>query len=330
MFPSEIDKGMSPWLLQESFNTVCAATNTVVEECVHITSSFPHDQEKIMTGILDLLLHLLTTPQSPVTHLRALGGALQALEHFGIELFLEITGGDLQHWLRVILSLMNSTSLSVRSISVDFVVSLLGMTFEFQGNVDGIFIVFLTVLPEVAAREIALYSVSGHISTIADTECALWPLRRSFADLQDTNPLDDDRVDPELIPVLSVFCRACQAAMDGVLIELRLQGPNASVVGTRLDQSVDFSSTFDADEESLFEAATFFMPETAPMQRLRWLLTLKALHEKKGQWVEAAENLILCAKTISDAIPHLKSIWRPARFDLWSDSRRSLWLDTVG
>lgn len=273
----------------------------------------------MMTGILDLLLHLLTTPQSAVTHLRAVGGALQALEEFGVDLFLEVAGANLQHWIRVILSLMNSTSLSVRSISVDFVVSLLGNTYELHGDIDFVSIIFATVLPEVAAREIALYSVSGHISTAEDMVRCLWPLRRSIADLEDANPLDDDRVDPQLVPVLSVFCRTCQAIMDGVLVEMRLRGDRASVIGTRVAYSVDFDVTFDADEESLFEAATFFLPETAPMQRIRWLLTLKSLHESNSRWVEAAETLYICARTISDSMPHLKNVWRPSRFVLWSD-----------
>jgi hypothetical protein len=317
---------MSPWLLQESFNTICAATNTVVEECVKLTSSYPHEQRKIMQGILDLLLHVLTTPQSPVTHLRAVGGALQALEQFGAEAFLEITGSALQHWIRVILGLMNSISLSVRSIAVDFVVSLLGSTFDLLGSIDEISIVFVSVLPEVAAREIALYSVDGHISTMEDVSKSLWPLRRAIADLEDI----DERVDSQLAPVLSGFCRACQAVMDGVLVEMRLRGGSLTIVGTRVPTEQLSDATFDADEESLFESANFFVPETAPMQRIRWLLTLKTLHEAKGQWVEAAEALLLCARTISDSIPHLKCVWRPSRFILWSDSKRSLWLETVG
>ena len=302
----------------------------MVEECASPTSTFPKEQKKMIQGILDLLLHVLTTPQSCVTHLRAVGGAIQALERFGAEMFLEISGGSLQHWIRVILSLMNSISLSVRSIAVDFVVSLLGSTFDLLGNIDEIALIFITVLPEVAAREIGLCSVSGHIQDLDDVEKSVWPLRRSFADVEDTNPLDDDRVDPQLSPVLSVFCRACQAVIDGVLIEMRLKGGACDVVGTRMESRPMKMYTFDADEESLYEAASFFVPETAPMQRLRWLLTLKSLHEAKGQWVEAAETLILCARTICDSIPHLKHVWRPSRFILWSDSRRSLWLSTVG
>ena len=328
-FPSEIGKGMSPWLLQESFNAICAATNAVVEECVVLTSSFPHEQEKMMTGVLDLLLHVLTTPQSSVTHLRALGGALQALEQFGVSFFLEITGASLQHWVRVVLSLMNSISLSVRSIAVDLVVSLLGNAFDVDGNIDDLAVVFVTVLPEVAAREIGLFSVSGLISDASDVAKTVWPLRRSIADLEDANPLDDDRVDPQLPPILSVFCRSCQAVLDGLLIELNLKG-GLSIVGTQIARGNTIGSSFDADEESLFEAADFFVPEIGPLQRLRWLLTLAALHEAKCQWIEAAETLFLCARAITDSIPHLRSIWRPSRFDLWSDPRRSLWLETVG
>jgi hypothetical protein len=316
---------------KESFNTICATTIIVVEECASPTSTFPKEQKKMIQGILDLLLHVLTTPQSCVTHLRAVGGAIQALERFGVAMFLEITGGSLQHWIRVILSLMNNIALSVRSIAVDFVVSLLGSAFDLLGNIDELTLLFASVLPEVAAREIALCSVSGHISqNLEDVEKSVWPLRRALADVEDANPIDDDRVDPQLSPVLAVFCRACQAVIDGVLIEMRLQGSSCDVVGTRMKSQPLELYTFDADEESLFEAANFFVPETAPMQRIRWLMTLKSLHKAKGQWVEAAETLIMCARAISDSIPHLKFVWRPSRFALWSDSKRSLWLATVG
>jgi hypothetical protein len=321
---------MSSWLLQESFNTICATTILLVEECVNFLSSDPNEQSKLMQGILDLLLHVLTTPQSSVTHLRAVGGALQVLSQFGVAGFLEITGPNFQHWVRVILTLMNSLSLSVRSIAVDFIVSLLGSAFELEGNIDAISMIFASVLPEVVARQIALHSVSGNISSMEDVAISLWPIRRAIADLEDADPVDDDRVDPLLAPILSTFCRALQAVIDGVLVEMRLKGDRISVVGNEV--TVDPSDTicFDADEESLFEAAIFFVPETAPLQRIRWLLTLKSLHESKGQWVEAAEALFLCAHTISDSIPHLKNVWRPSRFALWSDSRRSIWLQSVG
>jgi len=155
-------------------------------------------------------------------------------------------------------------------------------------------------------------------------------LRRALGDIEETNPLDDDRVDSQLAPILSVFCRACQAGIDGVLIELRLSGDTCSIVGSEIGKKPTDAYLFDADEESLFEVANFFQPETGPSQRLRWLLSLKSLHESKGQWVEAAETLILCARTISDAIPHLRYVWRPSRFELWRNDRQSLWLSTIG
>ena len=320
---------MSPWLLQESFNTICATTNVVVEVCVRLMSSYPDEQRKTMRGILDLLLHVLTTPQSSVTHLRAVAGALQALE-FDVDLFLEATGSSFQHWVRVILSIMNSVSLAVRSVAVDWVVSLFGSTYRLHGSIDALTLIFSSVLPEVVAREMALYSVSGTIASFDDIAKSVWPIRRSIADLQDTNPLDDDRVDPHLAPIISVFCRACQAIIDGVLLELRLHKGGVIIVGTEILSTPPDRNTFDADEESLFEAASFFVPEIAPMQRIRWLLTLKSLHEAKEQSAEAAETLFLCARTICDAIPHLKNVWRPSRFVLWSDIRHSLWLESVG
>ena len=330
MFPLEIDRGISPWLLQESFNTVCATIILVVDESVIPTSSIPNEQRKMIRGILDLLLHVLTTPQSTVTHLRAVGGAIQAFEKFGTQMFLDTTGVHLQHWVRVIIGLMNSTALSVRSIAVDFVVSIFCGVFDLHGNIEDVALIFATVLPEVVAREIALCSVNGLVKSFEEVEKSIWPLRRSFADIEDANPLDDDRVDPQLSPVLSVFCRTAQAIIDGVLVEMRLRGEDCVVVGTRIPAMNKDKCIFDADEESLFEAASFFTPETSPMQRLRWLLTLKALHESNERWLEAAETLIMCARTISDSIPHLRNVWRPTRFSLWSDSRRSLWLSTVG
>jgi hypothetical protein len=75
--------------------------------------------------------------------------------------------------------------------------------------------------------------------------------------------------------------------IDGVLIEMRLQGSDCTVVGTRMKSQPLEKYIFDADKESLFEAASFFVPETAPLQRIRWLMTLKSLHKAKGQWVES-------------------------------------------
>lgn len=283
-----------------------------------------------MQGILDLLLHILTIPQSPVTHLRAVACALQALDSFGVELFCEITGTALQHWVRVVIGLMNSTALSVRSIAVDFIISLLGSSFDSFGTVDEMCLLFASVLPEVVAREIALHSVNDLITTEDQLCRVIWPLRRALGDIHDANPLDDDRVDPFLQSILEKFSRSCQAIVDGVLIEMRLKGSNFRVVGTLINMQNTKCLVFDADEESLLEAASFFDGESSPIQRIRWFRSLKELHQSRGKYVEAAESLLLCAETTVQSFLSLKTIWRPSQFKLWSDSRRSLWLDAVG
>lgn len=324
--PSEIDNGMSSWLLQESFNCICSTTNTVVDACVEFTSRYPQEKRKIMQGLIDLLLHILTTPQSSVTHLRAVGGALQAMDQFGVDVFLEVTGNNFQHWLRVLLSLTNSPSLSVRSIAVDFMVSLIGGAFDSNGTIDEVALVLATVLPEVVAREVALYNVSNQVLQPDDVARCVWPMRRALTDIQDANPLDDDRVDPHLSPILKSYGRAWQAIIDGVLIEMGLQDRRF----LRFSTPGDFADVFSSDEESLFEAATFFTPETAPLQRVRWLMTLSSLHERNERWIEAAEARMLCAETISRSFQYLKGVWRPTNFALWTDSTRSHWLGNVG
>ena len=55
----------------------------------------PPERRKVAHGIADLLLHVVTTPQSSVTLLRALGGASQALDKFGAGLFLEVLGDSM-------------------------------------------------------------------------------------------------------------------------------------------------------------------------------------------------------------------------------------------
>ena len=211
-----------------------------------------------------------------------------------------------------------------------------------SGNIDEISLVLVTVLPEVVGREIGCYSLADHLQDVKSIESCCWPMRRALADVEETDPLDDDRVDAQLIPFLANLCRACQAVIDGVLIELRLKRNCRSVIGLKMNMLTEkkeqitesmvlpLSWTFDADEESLLEAANFFVPEISPLQRLRWLMTLKQLHELKGQWLEAAETLILCARTITDAIPHVKELWRPSRFMLWYDPRCSPWISSIG
>ena len=340
------------WLVQETYNTICALLIVVVDECAGYLARVPREQNKLAVAVFDVLLHVLSMPLSPVAHQRSLGGASQALTKFGALVSLEVIGDRLQHWARICLSLMNAPSLSVRSVAVDVVISLLSGCFGEGGNMDEIALVFFSVLPEVVAREMALYSVSGLLASLKDVERSVWPLRRALADIEEANPQDDDRIDPQLSPFLTMLCRGCQAVIDGVLIELRLQGEKCSIIGCKIKvpaplsprlaerKGVQSSSqdaetrpssfAFDADEESIFEAACSFLPETGPLQRLRWLLTLKSLHEEKGQWIEAAETLMLCATTLADAMPHVRNVWRPSRFTLWHDPNRSLWLSTVG
>jgi len=121
---------ISSWLLQETTNTISAASILLIDECSDILSNNPPEQKRMIQGILDLLMNILSTPQSSVTLLRTMGAASHALEKFGSVLFLEVIDDNLQHWARLILTFMNSTSMAVRSMAVDFVVSLLGSSFR--------------------------------------------------------------------------------------------------------------------------------------------------------------------------------------------------------
>ncbi len=239
---------------------------------------------------------------------------------------------------------MNSTELSVRSMAVDFSVSLLAGAFQELGSIDQISLVFLTVLPEVVAREIALFCVSGLITSMESVEASLWPLRRALADVEETSPIDDERVDTQLIPSLTTLCRTGQAIIDGVLVEIRLRCSSEFdlgeiskalcsaplVTGFRQVKDLPSNSVFDADEESVLEAASYFSHESSVLQKLRWLLTLRDLHVAKGQWAEVAQIMILCAESLLKSLNHLQTHWQPSHFDLWNDHRRSPWISTVG
>lgn len=240
--------------------------------------------------------------------------------------------------------MMNSTELSVRSMAVDFLVSLLAGVFHEFGSIDQISLVFLTVLPEIAAREIALCSVSGLITSMENVEASLWPLRRALADVEETNPLEDDRIDPQLLPSLTTLCRTGQAIIDSVLVEIRLrysselklgeiskaQFSAPLVTGYRQVIGLPAYAVFDADEESVLEAASFFSHESSLPQKLRWLLTLRDVHVAKGQWAEVAQVLILCAECLLKSLDHLQTCWQPSRFDLWNDYHQSPWISEVG
>ncbi len=256
-------------------------------------------------------------------------------------MFLKSVDSRLQHWGRIIFTLMNSTELSVRSMAVDFIVSLLCGVYDFWGSIDSISLCFLSVLPEIVAREIALFSVSGLIESMENVESSLWPLRRAIADVEESNPFDDDRVNPKLLPPLTTLCRTAQAIIDGVLVEIRLRSSckfdldeisraqrAVSVAG--LSQfGLPAKAVFDADEESVLEAASFFSHETSLSQKLRWLFTLKDIHVAKRQWFEVAEVMTLCAHSLIKSYDRLPQ-WEPCRFDLWNDFRCSPWLSSIG
>lgn len=261
-----------------------------------------------------------------------------------MRIFLKAAGNHLQHWGRIVLTMMNSTELSVRSMAVDFLVSLVGDMYQECGSIESASLCILSVLPEVVAREIALFSVSGHIRSMNDAESSLWPLRRALADVEETNPLDDDRVDPQLLPYLITMCRTGQAIIDGVIVEMRLKSSDngfdlveigkaqrcSPTTGFRQSLCLAVETIFDADEESIFEAATFFSYDTSLEQKLRWLYTLRDLHVAKRQWSEVSECLVMCTHAIIKSLDHLQSQWRPTRFELWNDHRRSPWLSSVG
>lgn len=326
MVHSTAEGDIGPWLRQEFFNTICAAANSVIDVCSPLLSSRPDEYKGMMKSVVALLLRILSMPHSAVTCSRVVGGSLQTLES-NIGLFIDSVGPDLQHWARVLYGTMNSTSLSVRSIAVDFMVSLFGGLFSQYGNIDAAVTVFCSVLPECVAREAAIYSTHGHINERKDIEKAIWPLRRSIADLEDSNPADDDRVDAQLSPVITLFCRTNQAIIDGVLLEMELHQNESLLIPTNneTEPSSKTKGVFDADEESLFEAASFFKPEVAPLQRVRWFLALSRLQESKSNFVEAAEASFLIALTICDAIPHINQVWRPSRFAHWSQDDLFSW-----
>jgi hypothetical protein len=196
---------------------------------------------------------------------------------------------------------MNSIELSVQSMAVDFLVSLLCGIYEDFGSIDSVSLCFLSVVPKVVAHEIALFSVSGLIGSMKNVEMSLWPLRRALADMEETNPFDDDRVNPQLLPLLTTLCRTAQAIIDGVLVEIRLRGSSnldlveiaraqraAPMAGFPQFGHIPPNAVFDADEESALEAASFFSHETSLLQKLRWLFTLRDLHVAKRQWSEVA------------------------------------------
>lgn len=277
------------WVRQECFNIICAALNVVVEICL----SKPTTSWNLLAFGEDVgscYLFILSIDQSPVTFLRALGGAMAIVES-NVDFFVQSNHTNLERWVRSLLIAMNCTSLSVRSVAIDFTLSLLSGLFQNTGSVDSLLLMYATILPAVAVQQI-------DSSEPTDAPQLLWPLRRSIADIEDATPEDDPRIDSQLTPTLKLFCRTCQAIIDGVLVEMHFSSGNTIS-----------NTAFDADEESLYEAASFFVAECAPLQRIRWLLALCLLQQSKKHHLEAAEALILVAKTICNSLPHLRRVW---------------------
>ena len=277
------------WVRQECFNIICAALNVVVEICLS-KPAISWNLLELGEEISSCYLFILSIDQSPVTVLRALGGAMAIVES-NVDFFVRSNHANLERWVRSLLIAMNCISLSVRSIAVDFTLSLLSGLFQNTGSVDSLLLMYATILPAVAAQQI-------DCSEPRDAPQLVWPLRRSIADIEDATPEDDPRIDSQLTPTLKLFCRTCQAIIDGVLIEMRFSSGSTS-----------FNTAFAADEESLYEAASFFVAECAPLQRVRWLLALCLLQESKKHHLEAAEALMLVAKTACNSLPHLRRVW---------------------
>lgn len=61
-------------MMQESFNCLSASIILVVDECDGNLVTNVDQMNKLAKAVFDALLHMLTTPQSSVTLLRALGG----------------------------------------------------------------------------------------------------------------------------------------------------------------------------------------------------------------------------------------------------------------
>jgi len=84
----------------------------------------------MIQGISDLLMNMLSTPQSSVTVLRTMGAVSHAFGKVWNSSILKIIDGNLHNWASLILTFMNSTYMAVRSMAADFVVSLLGSSFR--------------------------------------------------------------------------------------------------------------------------------------------------------------------------------------------------------
>jgi hypothetical protein len=42
---------LTPWIVQECFNIICAAANVIVDECADIIHSIPIEKKKLVSGL---------------------------------------------------------------------------------------------------------------------------------------------------------------------------------------------------------------------------------------------------------------------------------------
>lgn len=71
--------GLSREIAQESYNCISASVILCVDECYHVVSRGKYEIDTLGGTLFDVLLHLLASPQSSVTHLRTLGSKLSLL-----------------------------------------------------------------------------------------------------------------------------------------------------------------------------------------------------------------------------------------------------------
>jgi hypothetical protein len=61
--------GLSKEIFQEAFNSISASVILIVDECYHVVSRDNDELELLGVSLFGVLLQLLASPQSSVTHL---------------------------------------------------------------------------------------------------------------------------------------------------------------------------------------------------------------------------------------------------------------------
>jgi len=128
--------------IQESFTTICVTTILFIDEYADVTLS-NRTIAQLIAQIYYFLRSIVTFPQSSITLTRALGAVCLAVDKFVVIFFVEICGKNLQRENRVLVTLLNSAELSVRSVAVDLFVTLVGRTFDEYGCIDSVTIFIL-------------------------------------------------------------------------------------------------------------------------------------------------------------------------------------------